>query len=302
MTKQTIINTINSVCNTNPYLAKSHEVFLAALHCFYFMKPSETRDSFVDELEFLFVDTLEDAKAVKRRTNASMRDSMIYAATKRLLIQLTENFDEAYFKSQIKNLDLKAEYGRELVSKCIRTFNKEQLLNYFELVGGQNFNGGHFISDEAFLDMWYALNDECCKIDASLLSMRYAVIEDEDVDENEDPTVSFNKSYVDENGVRQFNHINTLYFFDYLPTDTIVRVFEKYVDGDMEMLAFLTAAFCSTDYKTAMCLTFAMCHYLSNYSVYSLDTKKSIRILISVIAILTFVLRWQKLAERIKSK
>lgn len=273
MTNKTIINTINSVCNTNPYLAKPHEVFLAALHCFYFMRPSETRDSFVDELEFLFVDTLEEAKAVKRRTNASMRDSMIYAATKRLLIQLTENFDKAYFKSRVKDLDVNAEYDRELVSKCIRTFNKEQLLHYFNLVGSQNFNGGYFISNEAFYYMWNDLNEECIKVDPSVPNLYRYIYDEEDLEIDFDKWRRFD-FVCPETGEVTTQEVDTLYFFDYLPTDTIVRIFEEHVDGNMEMLAFLTTAFCLTDYRTAMYLTFAMCHYLSNHSVYGLDTRK----------------------------
>ena len=46
MLNNNIINTINTVCNTKlgPYLVEPQEVFQAALHCFYFMKPSDKRD------------------------------------------------------------------------------------------------------------------------------------------------------------------------------------------------------------------------------------------------------------------
>ena len=57
MRNETIINTIKTVCTDFPYRVQPHEVFLAAMHCFYFMKSSKARDRFVDELEFLFVDT-----------------------------------------------------------------------------------------------------------------------------------------------------------------------------------------------------------------------------------------------------
>jgi len=273
MTNQTVINTINSVCKTNPYLAQPYEVFQAALHSFYFMRPSNKRDEFVAGLEFLFTDTLEEARTLKASSEMSMRDCMLHVATKHLLIQLTENFDKDYFKTQIENLDLNAEYDKELVSNCIRTFNKEKLFNYFALVGGQNFNGGHFITNEAFCDMWNDLNEECIKIDPSVPNLyRYRSVDDDlEIDFDERRRFDF---VCPETGEVTTKEVDTLYFFDYLPTDTIVRIFEKHVDGNMEMLAFLTTAFCSTDYKTAMCLTFAMCHYLSNYSLYSFDTRK----------------------------
>ena len=117
-----IINSINAVCNTKlgPYLVEPQEVFQAALHCFYFMKPSDKRDKFVSDLEFLFVDTLEEAKALKAASQLSMRDCMLHVASKRLLIQLTESFDEEYFQYQIKKLDLNAEYGKEFVFNHIK--------------------------------------------------------------------------------------------------------------------------------------------------------------------------------------
>ena len=41
------------------------------------------------------------------------------------------------------------------------------------------------------------------------------------------------------------------------------------------MLAFLTAAFCSTDRKTAMCLSYAMCEFCNSYTLFALDMDKS---------------------------
>ena len=272
MRNETIINTIKTVCTDFPYLVQPHEVFLAAMHCFYFMKPSKARDRFVDELEFLFVDTLDEAKRTKANSKMTMRDSMLYEATKRLFIYLTENFDARYFESQIKKIDASAEYGKELVSKYIRTFNKEQLLEYFQLVGGQNFNGRHFIDNEAFYHMWNELNEECTKIDPSVPDMREYIFDvDFEVDFDKLKDVHI---ICPETGEVLSEGVDTLYFFNYLSTDTIVEIFEKHVNGDMEMLVFLTTAFAACGYKTAMGLTFAMCHYLSNYSVYALDTRK----------------------------
>lgn len=277
MLNQSIINTINTVCNTNldPYIVEPQEVFQAALHCFYFMKPSDKRDKFVSDLAFLFVDTLEEAKSLKVSSKISMRDCMIHVATKRLLIQLTENFDEEYFQSQVKRLDLNAEYGKEFVSNHIRSFTKEQLLHYFELVGSQNFNGGRFISDEAFINMWNELDDECSKVSEYFGSMKNAIIENLDRDEDEEVIITFDKPYINEVTGEVYESINPLYFFDYLPAETITRIFEAHVDGDMKMLSFLTAAFSSTDFKTAMRLTFAMCLYQLDYSLYALDLTQS---------------------------
>ena len=277
MLNQSIINTINTVCNTNldPYIVEPQEVFQAALHCFYFMKPSDRRDKFVSDLAFLFVDTLEEAKSLKVSSKISMRDCMIHVATKRLLIQLTENFDEEYFQSQVKRLDLNAEYGKEFVSNHIRSFTKEQLLHYFELVGSQNFNGGRFISDEAFINMWNELDDECSKVSEYFGSMKNAIIENLDRDEDEEVIITFDKPYINEVTGEVYESINPLYFFDYLPAETITRIFEAHVDGDMKMLSFLTAAFSSTDFKTAMRLTFAMCLYQLDYSLYALDLTQS---------------------------
>lgn len=272
-----IINTINTVCNTklDPYIVEPQEVFQAALHCFYFMKPSNKRDKFVSDLEFLFMDTLEEAKALKAVSKMSMRDCMLHVATKHLLIQLTENFDEEYFQSQVKRLNLNTEYGKEFISNHIRTFTKEQLLHYFELVGSQNFNGGRFISDEAFINMWNELDDECGKVSEYFGSMKSAIIENPDRDEDEEPIITFDKPYINDVTGEVSESLNPLYFFDYLPSETITRIFEAHVDGDMEMLSFLTAAFSSTDFKTAMQLTFAMCLYQLDYSLYALDLTKS---------------------------
>ena len=70
LNNNSIINNINKVCNINngAYVADSREVFQAALHCFYFMRPSQARDKFVEDLGYIFVDTLENAKAAKIRT------------------------------------------------------------------------------------------------------------------------------------------------------------------------------------------------------------------------------------------
>lgn len=276
MLNQSIINTINTVCNTNldPYIVEPQEVFQAALHCFYFMKPSDKRDKFVSDLEFLFVDTIEEAKALKTVSKMSMRDCMLHVATKRLLIQLTENFDEEFFQSQVDRLDLSAEYGKKFVSNHIRSFTKEQLLHYFELVGSQNFNGGRFISDEAFINMWNELDDECSKIGEYFGGMKNAIIENPDRYENEEPVITFDKLYINDATGEVYESINPLYFFDHLSVETIIRIFEAHVDGDMEMLSFLTAAFSSTDFNTAMHLTYAMCLYLQNYSVYALEMVK----------------------------
>ena len=277
MLNNNIINTINTVCNTKlgSYLVEPQEVFQAALHCFYFMKPSDKRDKFVSDLEFLFVDTIEEAKALKTVSKMSMRDCMLHVATKRLLIQLTESFDEEFFQSQVDRLDLSAEYGKKFVSNHIRSFTKEQLLHYFELVGSQNFNGGRFISDEAFINMWNELDDECSKIGEYFGGMKNAIIENPDRDENEEPVITFDKLYINDVTGEVYESINPLYFFDHLPLETIIRIFEAHVDGDMEMLSFLTAAFSSTDFETAMRLTFAMCLYQLDYSLYALDLTQS---------------------------
>ena len=276
-----IINNINKVCNINngAYVADPREVFQAALHCFYFMRPSQARDKFVEDLGYIFVDTLEDAKAVKTRTNADLYDSMIYAATRELLIQLTECFDLGYFKSQTKVLDSNAVYDKSLVGKLLRSLTKEQLYEYLELVGCQNFNGQHFMSTEAFLDMWNEFDDECSKVDEFHGNMKNAIIAnfecDDDEYADEDPIITFDIPYINEKTAEVFETVNPLYFFDYLSTETIIRVFEKHVDGDMEMLAFLTAAFCSADCKTAMCLSFAMCEFWNAYTLFALDMDKS---------------------------
>ena len=199
---------------------------------------------------------------------------MIHVATKHLFIQLTENFDEEYFQSQVKRLNLNTEYGKEFISNHIRMFTKEQLLHYFELVGSQNFNGGRFISDKAFINMWNELDDECGKVSEYFGSMKSAIIENPDRDEDEEPIITFDKPYINDVTGEVSESLNPLYFFDYLPSETITRIFEAHVDGDMEMLSFLTAAFSSTDFNTAMHLTYAMCLYLQNYSVYALDMVK----------------------------
>ena len=276
MRNQSIINTINTVCNTkfDPYIVEPHEVFQAALHCFYFMQPSDKRDKFVDSLAFLFIDTLEEAKTLKASSKMLMRDCMIYTATKRLLIQLTENFDEEYFYSQVEKLELNAEYGKDYVINRIKTFNKEQLLNYFTLVGIQNFNGGYFISDEAFINMWNELSNECSKISECFGGFKNAIIENVDRDEDEPVTITFSKTHINDVTGEVHESIDPLYFFEHLTVETITRIFEKYVDGNMEMLAFLTAAFCAADFKTAQSLVFAMCTYHQHYSLYALDLTK----------------------------
>ena len=276
MRNQSIINTINTVCNTkfDPYIVESHEVFQVALHCFYCMQPSNKRDKFVDDLASIFIDTLEEAKTLKASSKMLMRDCMIYTATKRLLIQLTENFDEEYFYSQVEKMELNAEYGKDFVINRIKTFNKEQLLNYFTLVGIQNFNGGYFISDEAFINMWHELADECSKISECFGGLKNAIIDNIDIDEDEPATVTFNKSHINDVTGEVHESIDPLYFFEHLTVETITRIFEKHVDGDMEMLAFLTAAFCATDFKTAQSLVFAMCTYRQHYSLYALDLMK----------------------------
>ena len=281
LNNNSIINNINKVCNINngAYVADSREVFQAALHCFYFMRPSQARDKFVEDLGYIFVDTLENAKAAKTRTNADLYDSMIYAATRELLIQLTDSFDLSYFKSQTKALDSNAVYDKSLIGKLLRGLTKDQLHEYLELVGCQNFNGQHFMSTEAFLNMWNEFDDECSKVDEFHGDMKSAIIAnfdgDEDECEDEEPIITFDIPYINEKTAEVFESINPLYFFDYLPTETIIRIFEKHVDGDVEMLAFLTAAFCSTDCKTAMCLSFAMCEFWNAYSIFALDMAKS---------------------------
>ena len=281
LNNNSIINNINKVCNINngAYVADPREVFQAALHCFYFMRPSQARDKFVEDLGYIFVDTLEDAKAVKTRTNADLYDSMIYAATRKLLIQLTEGFDLGYFKSQTQALDSNAVYDKSLISKLLRGLTKEQLYEYLELVGCQNFNGQHFMSTGAFLNMWNEFDDECSKVDEFHGNMKNAIIanfeSDDDEYADEDPIITFDIPYINEKTAEVFETINPLYFFDYLSTETIIQVFEKHVDGDMEMLAFLTAAFCSADCKTAMCLSFAMCEFWNAYTLFALDMDKS---------------------------
>ncbi len=277
LNNNSIINNINKVCNINngAYVADSREVFQAALHCFYFMRPSQVRDKFVEDLGYIFVDTLENAKAAKSRTNAAMYDSMIYAATRELLIQLTESFDLGYFKSQVKTLDLNAVYDKSLIGKLLRGLTKEQLYEYLELVGCQNFNGQPLISTEAFLNMWDEFDDECSRVDEFHGCMKNAIIANLDRDEDEEPIITFDIPYINEKTAEVFESINPLYFFDYLPTETIIRIFETHVDGDMEMLAFLTAAFCSADCKTAMCLSYAMCEFMNSYSLFALDMAKS---------------------------
>ena len=276
MFNHSIINTINTVCNTklDPYLVKPQEVFQAALHCFYFMKPSDKRDKFLENLEFLFTDTLEEARSLKAVSKMSMRDCMLHVATKCLLVQLTENFDEDYFRSQTMKLDLNAEYGRDFVSKHIKTFTKEQLRDYFEFVGIQNLLGGHFISNQAFINMWNELDDECSKIDEYFGGMKNAIVENLDRDEDEEPMIRFDKPYVNEVTGEFYESIPSLYFFDHLPVETITRIFETHMDRDMEMLSFLTAAFCSADYETAEHVTVVMCLFRLHYSLYALDLTK----------------------------
>lgn len=261
MTNKDIINTINSVCNIkyDPYIVKEHEVFLAALHCFYFMKPTDWRYDFVYNMRYLITDVLEDAREVNKRTGGTMQESLIYAATRHLLIQLTEHFDEAYFKSQIKKLDLEESHGKEFIVEKLRGFTKEQLKSYYNLFIDVYCTGKSFINEDAFLNMWFALNDECCKINSALLIMRNVIVSE---DERE------KVSKIIFGGV--YN-----YFFDYLSAETIVRIFEEYMDGDMEMLSFMTLAFCTTDIETVKHLTTAMCKYMSSYGINAIDTRKS---------------------------
>jgi hypothetical protein len=135
------------------------------------------------------------------------------------------------------------------------------------------------MSTEAFLNMWNEFDDECSKVDEFHGDMKSAIIAnfdgDEDECEDEEPIITFDIPYINEKTAEVFESINPLYFFDYLPTETIIRIFEKHVDGDVEMLAFLTAAFCSTDRKTAMCLSYAMCEFCNSYTLFALDMDKS---------------------------
>ena len=277
LNNNSIINNINRVCNINngAYVADSQEVFQAALHCFYFMEPSGARDKFVEDLGYVFVDVFENAKARKSKTNATLYDSMLYAATRQLLIQLTEGFDLGYFKAQTQTLDLNAVYDKSLIGKLLRDLTKEQLHAYLELVGSQNFNGQPFISTEAFLDMWNEFDNECSRVNEFHGSMKDAIIANPDRDEDEEPVITFDMPYINEKTAEVLESIDPLYFFEYLPTETIIRIFETHVDGDMEMLAFLTTAFCSTDFKTTMCLSFAMCQWWNLYSLNVLDMDKS---------------------------
>jgi hypothetical protein len=238
------------------------------------MEPSDRRDKFVRDLEFLFIDTLEEAKVLKSKTKMSMRDCMIYVATRRLLIKMTDNFNKPYFESQIANLDPCGEYNKDTVIKYIRSFDKEQLRQYFALVGIQNFNGGHFISDESFINLWNELDDECSKVSECFGGMKGAIIENPDRDADEKPIIKFNKPYINEVTGEVYESVNPLYFFEHLPAETIIRVFEKHIDGNMEMLAFVTAAFASADFETAQGITFAMCVYQIHYSIYALDLTK----------------------------
>ena len=272
LNNKSIINVINTVCNTYPYVADPREVFQAALHCFYFMPSSKARDAFVSDLDHIFLDTLEDAKAVKSRTNATMRDSMIYAATRRLLIQMTEFFDKEHFVSCAEKLDQGAQYNKEFIGKQLRTFSKEQLLIYFTIVGGLNDQGNYFISKEAFYNMWKELNEECTKVDPSVPDMRESIFDadfEADFDKLKDIYI-----VCPETGEVRTEGVDNLYFFEYLSTDTIVEIFEKHVDGNMEMLSFLSAALCAADFKIALKLTEAMLAFALHYSVYALDMAK----------------------------
>jgi hypothetical protein len=174
-------------------------------------------------------------------------------------------------------LDLNAEYGREFVSKHIKTFTKEQLRDYFEFVGIQNLLGRYFISDQAFINMWNELDDECSKINEYFGGMKNAIIENLDRDADEDPIITFDKFYVNEVNGEVYESVPTLYFFDHLPVETITRIFEAHMDGDMEMLSFVTAAFCSADYETVEHVTTVMCAFSQYYSLYALDLSKSPR-------------------------
>jgi hypothetical protein len=128
--------------------------------------------------------------------------------------------------------------------------------------------------------MWNEFDDECSKVDEFHGDMKNAIIANfdgnEDEYDDEEPIITFDITYINNKTGEVFESINPLYFFDYLPTETIIRIFEKHVDGDVEMLAFLTAAFCSTDCKTAMCLSYAMCEFCNSYTLFALDMDKSL--------------------------
>ena len=64
MTNKNIIDTINTVCHTdlNNITVEPHEIFLTAFHCFYFMKPSDARVKFLNDLSFIFIDTRKQAE------------------------------------------------------------------------------------------------------------------------------------------------------------------------------------------------------------------------------------------------
>lgn len=277
MTNKNIFETINKVCNTNnaPYVVDPREVFQVAFHCFYFMKPSKQRDDFIEKLTYIFVDSLDEARAVKEKTSGTMVESMIYVASKRLLIELTENFDESYFKSQMDKVNPDIEYNKQVAIDCIQGFDKAKLYEYFELIGSQNFNGEHFMSREAFVAMWNELSDECAKNDVFFAGMKNAFIEE--WEEDFEPVINFDKAHINTVTGEIHEQLKPLYFFEYLPVATIVRIFEKHIDGDMEMLAFATTVSCYSDMQTALDLTFAMCYLENNYSIYGLDLIKSRR-------------------------
>ena len=108
--------------------------------------------------------------------------------------------------------------------------------------------------------MWNELNEECIKIDPSVPNMREDIVDDENCDYYDDML-----KYV--NNICPFSEVvittgvSAFYFFDHLSTDTIAKILEKYLDGDMEILSFLAIAFASVGDRTASYLTSAMCHY-----------------------------------------
>jgi hypothetical protein len=273
MTNKNIIDTINTVCHTdlNNITVEPHEIFLTAFHCFYFMKPSDARVKFLNDLSFIFIDTRKQAEVLRSETQSTMMESLIHVAAQHLLPQLIENFDEAYFKAQTESLENDDMYTKELIVKYINKFDRNQLFDYIKLVGNQNFSSDLFISGEAFLDMWFELNEECCKIDPALESIKYDVLDES----NEELVITFSKVNVDENGEVTYEDINTLYFFDCLSDETIKKTFVKHINGDIELLAFLTQAFCHADPETAMYTAYLISSYMNHYDINGLDTRKS---------------------------
>ena len=94
------------------------------------------------------------------------------------------------------------------------------------------------MSTEAFLDMWNEFDDECSKVDELHGNMKEAIIAKFDSDdecEDEEPIITFDIPYINEKTAEVFESINPLYFFDYLPTETIIRIFETHVDRYREI-------------------------------------------------------------------